>query len=60
MKITLESTKQLKSDGTRVQIEVSNDYLTIVDMWDSLIKPMLVAYGFSEKLVDELVSPDSR
>ena len=47
MKMTLEGRE------TIVTVEQQGDDLAIGDMFDQIIIPVLLAYGFSRKLIDE-------
>ena len=52
MKITLEST--VKDEyGVKATIETPNDDLTLYQMIETLIMPMLIAYGYNAELVKE-------
>ena len=57
MKITLEPTKK---EGEFVSpcviIETIHDDLSIWDIWDQLIRPALIGYGFQPDTVDQLVN----
>lgn len=56
MKIILEpSNKDYSHDGVelcKVEIEYFRDAITLPEMWDNLIRPALLAQGYSEKTVD--------
>lgn len=52
MKITLEGTDE---QPTVASVSVPHDDLTITQVWDGLIKPVLLAYGFSNETVDDLM-----
>lgn len=53
MKIRLEATDH------NAEIEVSHDDLDIHDVWDELIRPALIAFGFAVKTVDSLVNEET-
>ena len=61
MKITLESTEHdinlSLSTKRLVSIEVDDDNLTMDRVIDELVKPVLIAYGFHPKTVEEAI-PD--
>lgn len=52
MKITLESTNY--TPKITASVESSADDLTPEQAYEELFKPVLMAYGFSEKTVDGL------
>jgi hypothetical protein len=52
MKITLESTNY--TPKITASVESSADDLTPEQAYEELFKPVLMAYGFSEKTVDKL------
>jgi len=56
MKITLEST--VYDEKTKATIEVDYDDIHINDVWEKLIKPVLIAYGFHPDTVNSLVSTE--
>lgn len=56
MKITLEPTTQPYST---ISVKVLDDDLDIYDMWDKLIKPALLAFGYPEKTINKLNEPNT-
>ena len=53
MKITLEST--VYKEHRKVIIESERDDLDIYEVWDDLIRPTLLAYGYGEKVIDSIL-----
>jgi hypothetical protein len=51
MKITFEATGQ---NIRRVEITVGGDDLIITEVWEDLIRPALLAYGYHPTSVDSL------
>jgi len=49
MKITLEVTEK------RVEIKTDADDYDIQELWNHLIRPALIAWGYAEETVDSLV-----
>lgn len=63
MKLILEpttdqSTRGVEATHPRVEIEIPDDDMTINQYVDCLIRPALMAKGFSEQIVTELFDPD--
>lgn len=59
MKITLEPTENQKEDKyphSKIMIEHPCDDLTLDEVMDSLIKPALIAYSYSEETVDKFLN----
>ena len=53
MKIRLEAKKH------NAEIEVAHDDLNVYDVWQSLIRPALIAFGFTVETVDSLVDDET-
>ena len=49
---------RLEAEGHNAEIEVLCDDLDINDVWQDLIRPALLAFGYQEKTVDGLVNED--
>lgn len=56
MKITLESTTRTPHNSATISI--ANDELNIEEVWDDLIRPALIGYGFAKETVDSLRDKD--
>ena len=46
-----------KTESMEVSIKLYTNPVTITEVCDQLIKPMLLAYGFHPKNVEEVVNP---
>lgn len=57
MKIKIESTTK-DAHSHSAEIETTADDLDIHEVWDELIRPLLIAYGYSQKGVDSLVAEE--
>ena len=47
---------RLEAEGHNAEIEVLCDDLDINDVWQDLIRPALLAFGYQEKTVDSLTN----
>lgn len=56
MKITLETTQSEPKYSHSVQITTNGDDLNIYHVWDDLIVPALLGFGFGQSSIDELTS----
>ena len=54
MKITIEDTE---TDIRRVEISIARDHLTVTQVWEDLLRPALIAYGFHPTSVDSINEP---
>lgn len=54
MKITIENTEK---DIRRVEIGIAGDHLTMTQVWEDLLRPALLAYGFHPTSVDSINKP---
>lgn len=54
MKITIENTEK---DIRRVEISIDGDHLTLTQVWEDLLRPALLAYGFHPASVDSINEP---
>lgn len=54
MKITLETTQSEPKYSHSVQITTNGDDLNIHHVWDDLIVPALLGFGFGQSSIDEL------
>ena len=57
MKITLEPTEAVDTFPT-VSIAIAGDHQTIEVVWFDLVRPALMAWGFTEQTLDDLISED--
>ena len=49
---------RLEAEGHNAEIEVLCDDLDINDVWQDLIRPVLLAFGYQEETVDSLVKEE--
>lgn len=56
MKMTLEST--IYEPRSEACITVDSDELTISQVFDMLVKPLLIAYGYQQESVDEYLGDE--
>jgi len=54
MKITVESTVSEIKYSRSVQITTDRDDLNIYEVWEDMIVPALLAYGFGQGSIDQI------
>lgn len=54
MKIRLETTNSEPEYSHSVEIEVPNDHLDIHELWDEVIVPALLGFGFAQTSIDDI------
>jgi NAD(P)H-hydrate repair Nnr-like enzyme with NAD(P)H-hydrate epimerase domain len=57
MKIRLETTNSDPEYSHAVEITVQQDNLTIHDLWQDVIVPALLGFGFQQSTIDEFNQP---
>jgi hypothetical protein len=57
MKIRLETTHSDPKDSHAVEIAVGNDYLNIHELWQNVIVPALLGYGYQQSTIDQINQP---
>ena len=57
MKLRLETTNSEPLYSHAVEITVHNDDLDIHRLWEDVIVPALLGYGFDELTIDEINQP---
>jgi hypothetical protein len=57
MKIRLETTDSEPKYSRAVEITVQQDNLTIHDLWQDVIVPALLGYGFQQESIDQINQP---
>ncbi len=59
MKITIEPTEQeaIRSNYPSISISIPDDDLLIAEAIDSVIKPALIAWGYSQEQVNTYFEP---
>jgi len=54
MKIKLETTHSEPKYSNSVEVSVNHDDLNIYEIWDEIIVPALLAFGFGESTIEKL------
>lgn len=57
MKIRIETTNSDPKYSHSVEITVQRDDLNIHELWDDVIVPALLGYGFQQSSIDEVNQP---
>jgi len=57
MKIRLETTNSDPEYSHAVEITVQQDNLTIHDLWEDVIVPALLGFGFQQETIDGINQP---
>ena len=57
MKIRLETTNSEPKYSHAVEITVENDHLIIHQVWEDLIVPALLAFGYQKETIDQIHQP---
>ncbi len=57
MKIRLETTNSDPEYSHAVEITVDNDHLIIHQVWEDVIVPALLGYGFCQESIDQINQP---
>jgi len=57
MKIRLETTHSEPKYSHAVEITVQQDDLNIHDLWQDVLVPALLAYGFQQDTIDQINQP---
>jgi hypothetical protein len=57
MKIRLETTDSEPKYSRAVEITVDNDNLIIHQVWEELIVPALLGFGFQQETIDQINQP---
>jgi len=57
MKIRLETTNSDPEYSHAVEITVDNDHLIIHQVWEELIVPALLGFGFQQENIDQINQP---
>jgi len=57
MKIRLETTDSEPKYSHAVEITVQQDNLTIHDLWQDVIVPALLGFGFQQETIDQINQP---
>lgn len=58
MKITLEPTGTNTSGHPIVSIDSPGNDKDITQVFDDLVRPLLIAWGFAQQTVDEILNPE--
>jgi len=57
MKIRLETTDSEPKYSHAVEITVDNDHLNIHQLWEDVIVPALLGFGFQQETIDQINQP---
>jgi len=57
MKIRLETTHSEPKYSHAVEITVGNDDLNIHELWQDVLVPALLGYGFQQETIDQINQP---
>jgi len=57
MKIRLETTNSDPKYSHAVEITVDNDHLIIHQVWEDVIVPVLLGYGFCQETIAQINQP---